>query len=462
MASSATSNPGEIKLDRPIGLLGGIALVIGGVIGMGIYVLIAVVGARTGTTLWLPFTLAIFVSAVGVLPIIHISSALPRAGAGYLYSSRLLNPLLGAITSFWAILGGASVTAVVSLGMSGYISPYLPWEVPVRLIAVALLLAFFLLYRFGLRLATWLQMILALQLVLALLVYAVAGTAEYDLKFTLNLPRGAGGLIVASILCYSACMGFQVIAEMGEEIVDASRNIPLSLLIGGLAILIIYITVGMVFISAVPYDFESLMAMKAPLMTTGEKFLPGYLVAFLSLGALSAGLTSFNAAAIALPRELFALARDGVVPGFLGRIHAGTRSPLNAVGAFFLFTILIILAGGDIDFYGVMAAVGILLMTVMIAFAALRLSSRFPDRIAHAYFHMPRPWLIPAVIVAVISSLGFTVLVLMEVPVVALIYAVWTLLVVVYHVFRIRWLKRTGFPWNETVAVIPGFDEDDT
>lgn len=153
------------------------------------------------------------------------------------------------------------------------------------------------------------------------------------------MPQGMGGFIMASILCYSVCIGFQAIAEMGEEMQNPRRNIPLSLIVGGGIVLVIYIVVGTVFISSLPYDFESINSMTAPLMQSGKRFLPGYWVLFLSMGALSAGLTSFNAGAIALPRELFAQARDGILPGFLGRVNPRTRTPLNAVTVYFILTI---------------------------------------------------------------------------------------------------------------------------
>ena len=449
----------EMKLDRSIGLVGGIALVIGGVIGMGIYALIAVVGAQAGAALWIPFTLAIMVSAIGVAPLILIASALPRAGGGYLYTSRLINPLVGTITSFLAILGASSSTAMVALGLSGYITPYLPTDVPVRALAILLPLIFYALYFLGLRLAAWIQMLLAAQLIVALLVYGVRGTAEVGLNFSVSLPQGVGGLIMATILCYSVCMGFQVIAEMGEEMKNARRNIPLSLLIGGLVVLIIYLIVGTVFINAVPYDFEKINAMTAPLMDTGRIFLPEFWIVFLSIGALSAGLTSFNAGAIALPRELYSLARDGIMPAALKKLHKRTRTPMNAVTVYFAFTIVLILLGRSIDFYGVMTAVGILMMTAIIAVAAVRLPAKFPERYETAYFRLSKAWLVIIAVVSVISCLGFVFLVLMELPVVGLIYACWILIVCVYYSIRVKYLKNSGVDWEARIQRIPGFDE---
>lgn len=449
----------EMELNRSIGLPGGIALVIGGVIGMGIYALIAAVGAQAGTALWLPFTLAMVVSAVGVAPLIMIASALPRAGGGYLYTSRLIGPLAGTITSFVAILGASSSTAMVSLGLSGYLTPYLPAGVPVRVMAVILPLVFYALYFLGLRLATWIQMLLAAQLLAALLVYGLRGTAEVGLNFSVSLPQGVGGLIMATILCYSVCMGFQVIAEMGEEMKNARRNIPLSLLIGGLIVLFIYLIVGTVFISAVPYDFEKIKAMTAPLLSTGKVFLPEFWVVFLSIGALSAGLTSFNAGAIALPRELFSLARDGIMPAALSRLHNRTRTPMNAVTAYFAFTVILILFGQSIDFYGVMTAVGILMMTAIIAIAAVRLPAIFPDRYQKAYFKLSRAWLVVIAVISVVSCSGFIFLVLMELPVVGIIYACWIVTVCIFYFIRVKQLRKAGVDWDARIRQMPGFDE---
>ncbi len=459
METSGARTGGDVKLERPIHLIGGIALVIGGVIGMGIYALIAAVGAYAGSTLWLAFILAITVSVIGVAPLIQLSSAMPRAGGGYLYVSRLINPATGTVASYMAILGGSSSTAMVAYGLSGYIAPYLPWNVSVHVLAVIVPLVVLALLFFGLRLATWVQVIMTAQLLVALLYYGFAGTLATPIDFASNMPQGIGGLVMATILCYSVCMGFQVIAEMGEEMVNARRNIPLSLLIGGGIVLVIYLVVGMVFISSVPYDFEAIKSMKAPLMETGGIFLSPFWVALLSVGALSAGLTSFNAGAIALPRELFSQARDHVAPALFGKIDRRTGSPLNAVIAYFLFTVVLILLRQSLDFYGVMTAVGILLMTVLVAVAAVRLPSRFPARYAGSYFKMSKPALVAAAVISVVSSLGFICIVLMEAPVVGVIYAAWIVAVLVYYRLRVAWIKKQGHDWEGIISRIPGYDE---
>ncbi len=461
--NSLHSGTGD-KFDRPIGLIGGIALVIGGVIGMGIYVLLAQVTAQMGTSLWLPFSIAIAVSIVGVIPLITISSALPRAGAGYLYSSRLLSPLFGVLASWWAIIGVASVTTFVSMGMAGYIAPNLPWNVPISGISLAIPLGFLVLYMFGLRLALSFQVVLTAIMLVALLIYGFKGALTHGLTFTTSLPQGAGGLIMASIICYSVCFGFQVIAEMGEEVKNAKRNIPLSLLIGGSIILVIYIVVGTVFANSVPYDVDTIKGMTAPLTETGEQFLSPFFIGLLNFGAIAAGLTSLNAGAIAIPRELFSQARDGIMPRFMGKLTRENKTPLNAVVVYFGLVILMLLADMvldlGVDFFSVLTAIGIMLMTVIVSIASLFLQEKYPEEFENAYFKLPRSVHRVIVVVSVISCLGFVFLVLTELPVAGVCYLVFTVLLVVFYFFRSSALKRDDTGWEKQFKQMPGFDEE--
>ena len=443
-----------------MGLLGATSLVVGGVIGMGIYALIAAVGAHAGNAMWLAFTIALIVSVIGVIPIVQIASALPRAGAGYLYASRLIHPLVGLITSWWVIFAVANTLTFVSMGMAGYIAPYLPGNIPMMTLTLLFPILFYLLYLLGLRIAILVQVVLVALLIVALLVYGFMGTIEVGLKFSTELPQGIGGLIMAAILCYTAFFGFQVITEMGEEMKNAKRNIPLSLAIGGIVILIIYIIVGTVFISSVDYNFETINEMQAPLIDTGRIFLSPFWVLMLSFGALAAGLTSFNGGAIAIPRELFSQARDEIIPSIIGKIHKRSGSPMIAMGLLFSLVIIMILFNWDIDYYGAITAVGILLMTTILSISAIRLPKKYPEYYKNAYFTIPKILLWIIVVLSIISCLGFVALVMVEAKSIGFMYIGVTVLAIVYYFIRIPILKKRGVDISEKMKSMPGFDEE--
>jgi len=257
------------------------------------------------------------------------------------------------------------------------------------------------------------------------------------------MPQGIGGFAMATILCYSVCMGFQVIAEMGEEMQHARRNIPLSLAIGGVIVLVLYVAVGSTFVNSVPYDPEYIRNLKAPLSESATLFMPAPLVVFLGIGALSAGLTSLNAAALALPREIFAQAREGIIPSWLGVVNARTRTPLHAETAFFVLVFGLLAFNASIDFYGIMAAVGILLMTVMLSIASMRLPRLLPEEYRSAFIQIPPKMLVFIAILAIVTSLGFIAIVVTEAQSAAWIYVGFSILVLVHYAMRMRWRSKT-------------------
>ena len=77
MAKVEPAYTGEIRLGRALGLGGGVAMVVGSIIGMGIFALLAPITASAGNALWLAFVIAMIISAIGVIPIIQAASAIP-------------------------------------------------------------------------------------------------------------------------------------------------------------------------------------------------------------------------------------------------------------------------------------------------------------------------------------------------------------------------------------------------
>ncbi|MBI1319141.1 MAG: amino acid permease [Candidatus Hydrogenedens sp.] len=452
----------QAELKRNISLAGAVALVVGAVIGAGIYVMIGAIGHETGSALWLAFLVAMLMSLVGVIPLIQLAGSLPRDGAGYFFSSRMINPFIGTLVSYWVILGAAASTCVVSLTLGVYLQPVLDALIPVpvslHVAAVVVCVLFWVIYLFGVQLAMSLQVVMAAQFVTALTLYAVVGLTHVTLDIGVTPPYGMPAFLTGILLCYSTCMGFQVIAEMGEEVINARRNIPLALLLGGAIVALIYIVVGQVYMSHFPNHPEVEMDKTVTLSATAESFMPPWMLWFLGLGAFTAGFTSLNAAAIALPREFFAQARDGLLPEWFGRISPRTHAPQNSVTVFFVFVCLMLLTHQDKDFYGLAAAIGILVMSAVLCIASLRLHKLYPEHYHSAYIVFPYPVLAVCTTLTVLISLFFGAVVISEAPVVAAVYGAWTVLVCGWYFSRTRgW---TAEDWARTKALGVGEGEE--
>lgn len=444
-----------MQLQKKIGLVEGIALVSGGVIGMGIYVMIASIAEKSGSAVWLAIMLALGISLAGVVPLMQISSAIPVAGGGFFYCSRLLSPLAGTLVSYWAIIGGASSTCVVSVGLSNYVIALTGWNTSPLMLAGVIIVIFFILYHFGLKMVAWLQIILSAQLMLALLVYVTGVSFKSSPVIGFELPHGAGGLVMAVILAFNVCIGFQIITEMGEEMRNARRNIPLSLLFGGVSVLVIYIGIGVTYLGVLGErvaEFSDSSIVRAPLVESARGILPDWAIVFMGIGAVSAALTSLNAAAITLPREIYAQARDRIIPPFFEKIHPATNNPMRAVTFFFVVVALLLITGAFIDtkniidFYGYMAACGVMMLTVFVSIASLRLKKIFPEQYAGAYFRVSPKWLIFFATISIISSMGLVALLFMESKTIMYIYAGFSLLIIAYYFLRKNWMRKKNIP----------------
>jgi hypothetical protein len=147
--------------------------------------------------------------------------------------------MIGTIVSCCIIFAVSSSTALVSLQVAKLTLPYLSenvvqlldslghaviWGLPFMppeinpsesIIAILVVVLFYGIYLFGLKLAMGLQVIFAIQFTVALLIYAVAGLFTVEMTASFSSPAGMGGMIEGVLLCYSTCFGLQVIGELG-------------------------------------------------------------------------------------------------------------------------------------------------------------------------------------------------------------------------------------------------------
>lgn len=438
-----------MKLQNKIGLLGGVGLVVGGVIGMGAYVLIPAIANKAGSAGWLAIAVAIAISLISVLPVIQISSALPVAGGGYMYASRLISPLAGTLTSFWGLIGGACSISLISIGLAEYFIPYLPFHMSPHMAAAALIVAFYAFYFLGLRLLTALQIILTLQMLVALAAYSMPVLWVRWTEVNIGFPTSSN-FLMAVILAMNIALGFQIIIEMGEEITEPEKNIPLSLAIGAATIFVIYILILLAYTS-------SGFAATTPLMQTAAPYLPQPVIQFVAFGMISSALTSYNGAAITLPREIFAMSRDKTLPDFLSRLNKN-GNPMNATTAFFVLVLIILcigqvmdsagliepLFGKDvIEFYGFMTIMGIMLLTILVSIAAWRLPAKFPAEYNTAYIRFPKFWLNVCIVISLVSSVGLIVIICTK-WIIPAIFVVFTGAIVAYYFWRKKHLHKQG------------------
>ncbi len=358
------------SLDRAIGPATATLLVIGGIIGSGIFLTTGIMAAALPSpTLILAAWLAggLFALA-GALTYAELATMYPRAGGVYVY----LKEAFGELPAFlygWAMLlvalsGGV---AAVAVGFADYLSYFVPalshqhvlaqmsigsftWTLSAgQIAAVASIVVLGGVNYLGVRsgaganaVLTTLKMAgLVLLPVFALVAAKAAPAWTPVVPATIASPWVAFGIAMIAVLW--ANDGFYFLTYSAGEVRDPARNLPRALAFGLLAVMAIYLTVNVAYFFALPIDQlagTSRVAERAAAALVGPS---GATIVALTVVCSTFGC---NAAAIlGSSRLLYAMAADGVFFRAASAVHPRYRSPHVAVAAITVWASLLALSG---------------------------------------------------------------------------------------------------------------------
>jgi len=380
--TAQTTSERGITLARELGLLALVAPAVCNVIGGGINVMSVGVQKDVpgiGPYVPLAFVLGVFPAFFTALCYAILSSAMPRAGGGYIYASRALNPFVGFMATFSKWFGLASVIGViayvdVALLQSGigYLGAYMDLgplyeflSAPAAklIIPLGMIWLFWLINVLGVR--TYGTTVVALMILMLLgglcvIVYglangprdfaqALAANPESPLAATIaktslagksidevisSWHQPIGGLrefISAAAFLFFAYIGFASISQAGGETKDAHRTLPRGFVIATTVICTYYILFSAAIYHAVPWQYVAALTHEAAADTSvplliGVLMSPG-LAAFVGLMAALALANDIPPMLMATSRLFFAWARDGVFPRSLAGINQRFRTP---------------------------------------------------------------------------------------------------------------------------------------
>ncbi|WP_149537802.1 APC family permease [Siccirubricoccus phaeus] len=365
MAETAEEEPG---LRRSIGPVQLFAYTLGGMLGAGIYGLVGRAAGELGAAVWLGFAVAMVAALLTGLSYASLGARYPRAGgAATVVQHTWQKPLLTWVVGLAVLASGltsvATQSRVVAENLLRLVElPFLP---PVVISLLFLLLIAGLVFR-GIRESMWANMLCTVVEAGGLLLVIALGLRFWgsaDLWETPS-PEGitAALLLQGAILTFFAFIGFEDTLNVAEECKDPHRTIPLGIISAMLVATVLYMAVAITAVSVVPW--RELAATPGPLaevMARAAPWLPGWVyVAVTVFAVANTALLNYVTAS----RLTYGMARHGLLPAALGRVHGGTRTPHLAVAALFLVVVVLMLAG---DISQLAAATVLLLLAVFTA-----------------------------------------------------------------------------------------------
>jgi amino acid transporter len=315
------------RLSLPLLVLYGIGITI----GAGIYVLIGAVAGHAGRYAPWSFLLAAAVMALTVGSYAELATRFPvSAGeAAYVraaFRSRLASTLTGLLT----VVIGVVAAAAVALGAAGYIGQFT--DLPQGAIVALVLAALGAVAAWGILESVLLASLFTLIEAGGLLVIIVAAfQAQVPVASALSVPPfdigTLSGIGYASLLAFFAFIGFEDLANVVEEAKVPHRDIPRAMVLTLVISTALYVAVAAIAVTAVPVG--ELAASRAPLSLV-FRAVANVSPATISVIAIVATLNTILALMTMAARVVYGMAKQGDLPGFAGRVHPKTATPLIA------------------------------------------------------------------------------------------------------------------------------------
>ncbi|HEU4760520.1 MAG TPA: APC family permease [Dehalococcoidia bacterium] len=351
-------------LRRTLGLLETTLSGVGIILGAGIYALVGEVAAKAGNTLWVSFLMAAGMAAVIGLAYAELASAYPKAGADYEYTRQALGPRAAFVVGWLIVIGNLVAGAAVALGFGGYLHTFV--GVDKTFLALAVLVVATLIAFYGIREAVWTAIVLSLVEAGGLVFIIAIGVPHLGDQDLLEAHRGAAGIFSGAALVMFAFIGFEQVATLAEETVEATRIVPRALLLAIAITTTLYLLVALAAISVL--GWQALGASDAPLADVAAKVLGGSASDFLSVVALFSTGNTVLLLIVAASRLIYGMASTRALPRFLAWVHPRAQTPARAI------VLCLVVSGGFALSGDIGLVAGATNFAIFIGFAAVNLS----------------------------------------------------------------------------------------
>jgi amino acid transporter len=340
-SSTAVGQSKAGSLVRQLGLIDSMAIVIGVIVGSGVFLVPGSVARQVGSLFGI---IAVWVaggilSIFGGLALAELGSSLPTAGGLYVYIERAYGRFAGFIYGWMgiAIINTGSI-ATMAAGVGSYIAPiahFTPTQQ--KVFQVAVLMFFCVINCLGVTLGKWVQNVLSCTklggLIVMIIFLFAHGSRE---RLAVNFWPAPGplhfapfGIAIIGVLW--AYDGWHTLSFVAGEVKEPTRNIPGSLILGTLACVIVYLLANVAYYSVLdPTTISSSDRVAAVAISTSWGSRAATILTILiSISILGA----INGSTLSTPRATLAMANDGLFFRIFGRISPKYHTPVVALVA---------------------------------------------------------------------------------------------------------------------------------
>jgi basic amino acid/polyamine antiporter, APA family len=405
--ATTTDVGARASLRRELGPWDLTAIGVNQVIGGAVFSLPAVIAANTGA--WSPWMVAAIgiVSMLIALTFAEIASRFDATGGAYLYTraafGRLAGFEVGWMLWFTRVASWAAVINVLVASL-GFYWPGVTTGTPRAVLITTIIAILAAINIRGIRQSSLVVNVLTIGKLLPLAVFIGIGLwfVDWSRLYPGPIPS-ATNLSATGLLLIYAFGGYEIVPIPGGEARNPRRDIPFALIMTIVIVSAVMTLAQIVAIGTLP----ALATSKTPLADAAAAFLGAGGAAMLTIGAVISVTGASMGGALSGSRNLFALAEQGDLPAFFGRVHSRFRTPVVAILITSSVTLMLALTG-TFQSMATTSAISRLVVYLGGCLSTLRLRShQFDDAVNPPGFVVPFGSTIPvAAIVIALTVLG--------------------------------------------------------
>lgn len=367
-ANAVQTAAAEPKLLRTMGLFSLVVYGVGDMIGSGIYGTVGDAAVQMGNAVWLAFLVSMVAAILTGLSYACLASRYPRAaGAAYVtqraFHVAFLSYLIGLMVTASGLTSMATSTNVFTKTVLGltFAQPGVAMESwPWYIVALSFLGLLTLVNLWGIRESMWTNIVCTFVEVGGLLFIIAVGSRFWGTVNYLESPRAtfsdAGHMVdhglslsmimSGSVLTFFSFIGFEDMLNVSEEVTEPRRTMPRGIVLALFVATVLYIGVAVTAVSVIPHQQFGQPDLSPLARVTGKAapWLPARTFDFVTLFAVS-NTVLINY--IMGSRLLYGMARQGLLPAALGRVHRSRHTPHVAILTLLAVVLVLAISGGE-------------------------------------------------------------------------------------------------------------------
>jgi APA family basic amino acid/polyamine antiporter len=463
------------ELHRGINLPVAIFIIVGMVIGAGIWLNPAAYLSRTGPAIFISYLIAVIPSIFVAFISAYLGSAFPVAGGSYVITSRLLGKF-GGFMVVWLIILAVGTTLAYLSSMFGlflaqaFLIPAGLDLIVVILIGIVVLTVFYFLNWIKIELSGLIELIITIfGDILVMIIFIIAAIPAFNPSNIANLfPIGISPVLFAALIFFFSYVGFTLILDVAGEVKNPKKNIPRALLISFIILISLYTLQAFMVAGVQPWNVTVGTVLEI-IITHG--LLPPGAVAFIGILIAVAIASTIHPSYMAYSRDILMISREHLFPKIFSKVNEKHKTPRHAltllfiVGIIFLITFipaLTMLAGLTIEVAATLlsAIVGVVVLIIQIplCIGAIFFRKKFPEWHEKAGFKPSKTLIKIFGILGAIFSALFLLLLFLEPDaglIISLIVFPFLGIGVILYLIKNAMLKKKGVDIKATMKKLP-------